>query len=1286
MSTGLAVHGRRANVAGIRGRALIPPEAPHHGEDIAPQTKMRYDSTMPVFRFLSLNKAAMRRALGYGASVWGIAFAMVALTFSQHDAVFAIDPPILAEVTPVTTPTNDTTPDYTFSSDEEGTITYVGACTSATTNAVVGNNTITFDAFADGSYAGVDTCTITVTDAESNASDPLYVTGFTIDTTPPATPDAPDMTVGTDSGSANMDNVTNDTTPDFAGSCTWGDTIDILRHGLSPDPYIYGTAVCSGSNNYTITASEMVHEPGGFAVYVRATDPAGNSAESASTTIYIDTEGETLSLEGGALSGSTNDTSPSVDLISLAPGLSYSYGGSCGNGDLASTSSPDVITYDLSDGTYTDCTVSVTDVAGNVSNALSIGSFSVDTAAPTVTAYSGDIAPTANLTLTFDDDVVANTGQIEIRKTEDDSLVESIDVTAGAVVISGSGVTIDHFDLDDLTDYYVLIPAAAFRDDAGNDFAGINDPATWAFTTGDSTPPTLQSLTSTTPNGTYGPGSSILIIATYNEALGAGSTLTVTLDNGASVALSTVSGMTASGAYVVGATGSAQDSSDLTVAAIASESVEDIYANERTDSSVPGSPNNLGDSSAIVIDTTAPSAPGVPDLASDSDTGSSSTDNVTTDTTPTFTISSCTNGLTVTLSGASLTATGTCSGGSVTITLGTIGTDGTYAFKAFQTDAVGNISAQSSALPVTIDTAQSAPGTPDLHTDSDTGTSITDNLTNDTTPTFTVSCETNATVTLSGASLTATGTCSGGSVTITMGTIGADGTYPFKAYQTDPAGNVSAQSSALSMTVDTAASSAPGTPDLQTASDSGASSTDNITTDTTPGFSVSCSGTDVVAIRRNGTSVATGTCSGGIVSVSPGSAWSDGTFAVTATQTDAAGNVSNASSALSVTVDTAAPASPAVDVSDALLQDADDGDTFTVTVTFAENMDESIDLTVTFSSPDDDGTLTGCSGSWNSATEFAYDCTVGDQDADAGNIDIVVEDGVDVAGNPMSPSTEADAFDIDMGGAPVCGDGVTESAEECDDGNSDNDDACTNACAAAACGDGYVWSGIETCDDGNASAGDGCSALCSVETGWSCSEEPSICTENGDGNDGGSGSSDDAGTDPSPASGARRGNGPSHSTTDGHRAADVQSTTSDTRRSRHSPMLPSALGKTLPELLGAIPSLPCTSVDRGPGPKPIDASRLGSRVSRGAVFIIIAERLCLSLSHGPGPFDDVDPAAVYAPAIRALFEIGALRGYTHSDGAIHRYVGPNDPALPEHVLLLLARLRGAGLLSRPPRG
>ena len=68
---------------------------------------------------------------------------------------------IIEEVTAVTTPNIDTTPNYTFSSSKVGTITYGGSCSSSTTVAVTGNNTITLNTLSDGTYSD---CTITVTD------------------------------------------------------------------------------------------------------------------------------------------------------------------------------------------------------------------------------------------------------------------------------------------------------------------------------------------------------------------------------------------------------------------------------------------------------------------------------------------------------------------------------------------------------------------------------------------------------------------------------------------------------------------------------------------------------------------------------------------------------------------------------------------------------------------------------------------------------------------------------------------------------------------------------------------------------------------------------------------------------------------------------------------------------------------------------------------------------------------------------------------------------------------
>ncbi|MBN1494913.1 S-layer homology domain-containing protein [Candidatus Peregrinibacteria bacterium] len=124
----------------------------------------------------------------------------------------------------------------------------------------------------------------------------------------------------------------------------------------------------------------------------------------------------------------------------------------------------------------------------------------------------------------------------------------------------------------------------------------------------DAQAPVLQSFTSTTLDGTYGPGMGINIRANYDETLVGGSLLTVTLDNGANVLLNNVAGSTVSGTYTIGATGSGEDSLDLTVASIvgASENVADLYGNTQTVSAVPGAPNNIADTSDIVIDTTAP--------------------------------------------------------------------------------------------------------------------------------------------------------------------------------------------------------------------------------------------------------------------------------------------------------------------------------------------------------------------------------------------------------------------------------------------------------------------------------------------------------------------------------------------------------------------------------------------------------------------------------------------------------------------------------------------------------
>ena len=99
--------------------------------------------------------------------------------------VFDKTAPSLDNVTAFTTPTSDNVTSYTFSSDEAGTIDIVGDCSGSviTATAVADNNTIIFDALADGTY---DNCIITVTDNASNKSDNLSVSSFTIGRLTPA--------------------------------------------------------------------------------------------------------------------------------------------------------------------------------------------------------------------------------------------------------------------------------------------------------------------------------------------------------------------------------------------------------------------------------------------------------------------------------------------------------------------------------------------------------------------------------------------------------------------------------------------------------------------------------------------------------------------------------------------------------------------------------------------------------------------------------------------------------------------------------------------------------------------------------------------------------------------------------------------------------------------------------------------------------------------------------------------------------------------------------------------
>ena len=121
---------------------------------------------------------------------------------------------------------------------------------------------------------------------------------------------------------------------------------------------------------------------------------------------------------------------------------------------------------------------------------------------------------------------------------------------------------------------------------------------------------------------------------------------------------------------------------------------------------VGNGPTAMGPFGPIEIDITPPTTPTTPDLQSGSDTGTTNTDNNTSDNTPTFDVTCTESDSTITLYANGVSAgTHTCTAiGPASITASPLLIDNTYDFTISETDLAGNESPQSSALSVVIDT------------------------------------------------------------------------------------------------------------------------------------------------------------------------------------------------------------------------------------------------------------------------------------------------------------------------------------------------------------------------------------------------------------------------------------------------------------------------------------------------------------------------------------------------------------------------------------------------------
>ncbi len=396
---------------------------------------------------------------------------------------------------------------------------------------------------------------------------------------------------------------------------------------------------------------------------------------------------------------------------------------------------------------------------------------------------------------------------------------------------------------------------------------------------------------------------------------------------------------------------------------------------------------NVGDSGSVVVkmDSVAPAKPVITGISND--TGTSSTDKITNAPAQTLSGTAEANSTVKVIRGGATIATGTASGaGSYAIPITLV--EGVNSLTVTATDAADNVSVASTALAVTLDTTMVDPAFTGIS--NDTGSSGSDQITNVAAQTISGTAKASSTVVVKRGGTTIASLTASGTGTFSLATTLPAGTSSFTVTSSDVAGNT-VTSSTWPVTLDTTAPAAPVLTGIS--DDTGASATDHVTKNAAQTVAGTSEAGGAVTLKRSGSTVATTTADGG-GAFAADVTLAEGTNVFTALATDVAGNVSPASSALTVTLDTAAPAAP-------------------VLTAISDDTGLSSSDHITRSAKQ---TLSGTVEAGSSVTLAQNGSRGGTTTADAGgafSFDIKLEDGtntffavaVDVAGNgsPASP-------------------------------------------------------------------------------------------------------------------------------------------------------------------------------------------------------------------------------------------------------------------------------------------
>ncbi|MCU0567767.1 MAG: Ig-like domain-containing protein [Oculatellaceae cyanobacterium Prado106] len=760
---------------------------------------------------------------------------------------------------------------------------------------------------------GVIPVTVTATDVAGNTanSDPF---NFEIDTTKPATPTAPDLTAGTDTG-VNNDDITSNAQPTFTGTgAEVGGTVKLFSDGsligevLSPDgtwtiPSTVALAV--GDRNITVTVTDAAGNVSDPSPVLPVKIVGAPPAPSAPNLLAADDSG----LPADNI---TNVLEPNVTGTSTAPDGST----------ITLYDGTDVIgTGAIAGGTWTvkltpkrtgkqKIKAQVTNVAGGTSPFSAETEIDIDP--------STDIPVITDLLAASDSgvkgDKITNALEPDLTGTaEPNSSIELFDENAVKI---GTGTT------DGTGKWTIKIRPnrkgkikvkAVATDIAGN----VSSPsADTEITIDDVALATIPDLTDATDTGINNDDITSNIKPDFTGIAEPGSTVKLFSDKDGLIG--TVVANATTGVWTITSTQDLQPGAH----AITTQIDTDIAGNQSPISS-PLNIRILAAPGTVTVDLNTPS-----DSKGDSDT-----DNITNVKQPTF------SGIADANSSIKLFAqigtgarvqigTGTANpNGDWTIAVSSDLADAIYSITADATELAAGTTKTSAPLNVTIDTlAPSAPLVPDLEDASDSGLNS-DNITNVEEPFFVLTAEPNLTVTLfsdlEGTDPIGTGKADAtGKVRIQAKKLRA-GKHNIRAKATDIAGNISGFSPDLVVDVMTSGSAV--TIDLLS-EDTGASTSDRLTSDSTPQFDGTAGANADIELIFSGAATKTIT---GIKADAQGK-WvyqildadllADGDYTLVAKATDPVSNVSN-SSPFSFTIDSLVPGIPTVDLTDG----SDDG-------------------------------------------------------------------------------------------------------------------------------------------------------------------------------------------------------------------------------------------------------------------------------------------------------------------------------------------------------------------------